>query len=142
METAQTAIDASLTGHLVLSTLHTNSAIEAIPRFLSMGVSPYTFAPSLRAVLDQRLVRTLTDECKAEGATCDPADHTTYNGVKAVPELLVATPEIREMILMNETASEIEKAARAQGYMDMSDWGKIFAENKITNMSEVTRVTM
>jgi general secretion pathway protein E len=141
METAQTAIDASLTGHLVLSTLHTNSAIEAIPRFLSMGVSPYTFAPSLRAVLAQRLVRTLTDECKEEGATCDPADHTTYNGVKAVPELLVATPEIRELVLMNETAMEIEKEAKKQGYMDMRDWGEKFVEAKITNMSEVMRVT-
>ena len=142
METAQTAIDASLTGHLVLSTLHTNNAIEAIPRFLSMGVSPYTFAPSLRAILAQRLVRTLTDECKAEGAQCDPTDHNTYNGVKAVPELLIATKEIRELILMNEPASAIEKVAKEQGFMDMRDWGKIFVQNKITNMSEVMRVTM
>ncbi|PIR53394.1 type II secretion system protein GspE [Candidatus Peregrinibacteria bacterium CG10_big_fil_rev_8_21_14_0_10_49_10] len=142
METAQTAIDASLTGHLVLSTLHTNSAIEAIPRFLSMGVSPYTFAPSLRAVLAQRLVRTVTPECKKEGAQCDPADHTTYDGVKALPELLVATPEIREHILQNDTAADIEKVAREQGYMEMKDWGKIFVENGVTNESEVTRVTM
>lgn len=142
METAQTAIDASLTGHLVLSTLHTNNAIEAIPRFLSMGVSPYTFAPSLRAVLAQRLVRTLTDECKAEGAECDPSMHTSYNGVKAVPELLVATPEIREQILMNDSAAEIRKVAKEQGYMDMRDWGEIFVKNQITNMSEVLRVTM
>lgn len=141
METAQTAIDASLTGHLVLSTLHTNSAIEAIPRFLSMGVSPYTFAPSLRGILAQRLVRTLTDECKQEGAQCDPTDHRTYNGVKAVPELLVATEEIRQLILQNEQSAEIEKLARTQGYMNMRDWGKIFVQNKITNMSEVMRVT-
>jgi len=141
-ETAQTAIDASLTGHLVLSTLHTNSAVEAIPRFLSMGVSPYTFAPSLRAVLAQRLVRTLTDECKAEGATCDPTDHSSYNGVVALPELLVATPELRELILTNESPAEITRVGREQGYMDMSDWGKIFVEQNVTNMSEVQRVTM
>ena len=63
LETAQTAVDASLTGHLVLATLHTNSALEAIPRLLSMGVVPYTFAPALRAILAQRLVRTLSPEC-------------------------------------------------------------------------------
>ncbi|MDA1208495.1 MAG: GspE/PulE family protein [bacterium] len=141
METAQTAIDAALTGHLVLSTLHTNSAIEAIPRFLSMGVSPYTFAPSIRAILAQRLVRTITDECKVDGANCDPADHNTYNGVKAVPELLVITPEIRELILLNETASTIEKQAKELGYMTMADWGAKFVEKKITTQSEVKRVT-
>tara|TARA_Y100000310_G_C20618984_1_gene782228 strand:+ start:408 stop:1532 length:1125 start_codon:yes stop_codon:yes gene_type:complete len=141
METAQTAIDASLTGHLVLSTLHTNSAVEAIPRFLSMGVSPYTFAPSLRAVLAQRLVRTVSDECKKEGSDCDPSDHNTYDGVKALPELLVATPEIRERILVNDTTAEIERVAREQGYMDMKDWGKLFVDNGTTNQSEVTRVT-
>ena len=141
IETAQTAIDAALTGHLVLSTLHTNSAIEAIPRFLSMGVSPYTFAPSIRGILAQRLVRTLTDECKVDGANCDPSNHDTYNGVKAVPELLVITPEIRELILLNETASTIEKVAKEQGYLTMADWGEKFVEKKITTQSEVKRVT-
>src|SRR3989338_7177734 len=87
-ETAQTAINASLTGHLVLSTLHTNSAVEAIPRLLSMGMSPYTFAPALRAVLAQRLVRTLKAECKVAGAKCDSSSHDSYDGQMSLPELL------------------------------------------------------
>jgi type II secretory ATPase GspE/PulE/Tfp pilus assembly ATPase PilB-like protein len=73
LETAQTAIDAALTGHLVLSTLHTNSALEAIPRLLSMGVSPYTFAPALRGVMAQRLVRTISDQAKTSGQPINPA---------------------------------------------------------------------
>ena len=142
LETAQTAIDASLTGHLVLSTLHTNSSIEAIPRMLSMGVSPYTFAPALRGVLAQRMVRTLTDECKQPGANCDPGDHSTYNGVTALPELLEITPALRELILLNESSAAIEEQARKEGFFSMEDWGKSFIEAQITSQSEVTRVTL
>jgi len=142
LETAQTAIDAALTGHLVLSTLHTNSAIEAIPRLLSMGVSPYTFAPSLRAVLAQRLVRTISDECKKEGSDCDPLDHNTYNGQMALPELLIVTPKIRELILMNETAQTIEEYAQSEGYLTMRNWGDRYVKEKVTNASEVLRVSV
>lgn len=141
LETAQTAIDAALTGHLVLSTLHTNSAIEAIPRLLSMGVSPYTFAPALRGVLAQRLVRTLKDECKQEGSQYDPGDSASYSGRTALPELLNVTDEIRELILMNETSKVIEAKAREQGYRDMKDWGRIIVEDKTTSQAEVDRVT-
>ena len=139
LETAQTAIDAALTGHLVLATLHTNSSIEAIPRLLSMGVSPYTFAPALRGILAQRLVRTLSDECK--NTECDPKDPKTYNGMKAVPELLDVSDGIRELIIMNETAAVIEEQALKEGYKDMKAWGSIFIEQKITTQSEVDRVT-
>jgi type II secretory ATPase GspE/PulE/Tfp pilus assembly ATPase PilB-like protein len=140
-ETAQTAIDASLTGHLVLATLHTNSAIEAIPRLLSMGVSPYTFAPSLRGILAQRLVRTLRPECKEEGAACDPADNASYNGRIALPELLIVTPEIQNLILMSESDETILKKAKDNGYRTMRDWGKEFVENGSTTETEITRVT-
>lgn len=140
-ETAQTAIDAALTGHLVLSTLHTNSAVEAIPRLLAMGVSPYTFGPALRAVLAQRLVRTLKDECKGD-TKCDPSDSRSYDGRIAVPELLVATPAIRELIIDNENADAIFEQAKKEGYRTMQDWGKIFVEKEITSQSEIDRVTM
>lgn len=140
-ETAQTAIDAALTGHLVLTTLHTNSAIEAIPRLLAMGVSPYTFAPALRAVLAQRLVRTTKDECKG-GAECDPSSNVTYDGRMALPELLVVTPSIRKMILDNETAGPLLEQAKKEGYRTMQDWGKIFIENDDTTETEIMRVTM
>lgn len=112
-ETAQTAIDAALTGHLVLSTLHTNSAVEAIQRFLAMGVSPYTFAPALRAILGQRLVRTLKPECK--DGNCDVASNESYNGRTALPELLIATPSVRQQILDNATTDDIETAAKKTG---------------------------
>lgn len=140
-ETAQTAMDAALTGHMVLATLHTNSAIEAIPRLLSMGVSPYTFAPAVRAILGQRLVRTVKPECRAADAKCDPADNATYNGRMSLPELLIVTPALRELILMSETSATIEAAARKEGYRTMRDWGKILVDQGMTTEAEVMRVT-
>jgi type II secretory ATPase GspE/PulE/Tfp pilus assembly ATPase PilB-like protein len=141
-DTAQTAIDAALTGHLVLATLHTNSAIEAIPRLLSMGVSPYTFAPSIRAVLAQRLIRTLSDECKGENANCDPMDPKTYSGRKALPELLIVTPKIRELILDNETSAVIMETAIDEGYRTMRDWGDQYILEGLSNKEEIMRVSM
>ncbi len=140
LETAQTAIDASLTGHLVLATLHTNTAIEAIPRLLSMGVSPYTFAPALRAILAQRLVRTLTEEARASG-NADPADPASYGGRWVLPELLTVTPALREMILTQESDRRLEEQARADGYLPMREWGEILAEQGYTTREEVERVT-
>lgn len=139
-ETAQTAIDAALTGHLVLSTLHTNSAIEAIPRLLAMGVSPYTFAPALRAILAQRLVRTLKEECK--DGHCDASDPSTYGGRTSLPELLIATPEIQDMIINNDTADAMFEKAKEQGYRTMSEWGEQLVQENKTTESEILRVTM
>lgn len=141
LETAQTAIDASLTGHLVLSTLHTNSAIEAIPRLLSMGVSPYTFAPALRGVMAQRLVRTVKKELQQEGAKVDPANSASYGGRTVIAELLQATSEIQNLILSNESATVIEQQARKQGYTGMRDMGNALVKQRITTQSEVDRVT-
>jgi type II secretory ATPase GspE/PulE/Tfp pilus assembly ATPase PilB-like protein len=140
LETAQTAIDASLTGHLVLSTLHTNSALEAIPRLLSMGVSPYTFAPALRGILAQRLVRTVTEACGKEGASCNPLDPATYGGQTVVPELVVATPAIREMILTQEPQSKIEEQVRKDGFMTMREYGEKLIKEHKTTKEEITRV--
>ena len=130
LETAQTAIDASLTGHLVLATLHTNSAIEAIPRLLSMGVSPYTFAPALRAILAQRLVRTLKDECRAQGAQCDPSSNATYNGRMCLPELILASTALQNLILSGENADVLLAQAKKEGYKTMRDWGEILIKEK------------
>ena len=142
LETAQTAIDAALTGHLVLSTLHTNSAIEAIPRLLSMGVSPYTFGPSLRAVLAQRLVRVVKDDCRKEGAACDPLSSETYTGRIVLPELLVVDEAIRQLILTQETATTILEEARKKGYLTMREWGDILVKTGITSRQEVDRVAV
>lgn len=139
-ETAQTAVDAALTGHLVFATLHTNSAIEAIPRLLSMGVSPYTFAPALRAILAQRLVRSLKDDYKGD-AKIDASDPHIFGGQKALPELLVTSAAIRDLILSQATETEIEAQARKEGYKTMREWGDAFIAQKITTKEEVTRVT-
>lgn len=138
-ETAQTAIDASLTGHLVFATLHTNSAIEAIPRLLSMGVSPYTFAPALRCILAQRLVRTIKPELK--GKKADPNDPTTFGGQAALPELLIASSAIRDQILLQVPKGEIEEQARKEGFKSMREWGDVFVKEGVTCEEEVRRVT-
>jgi type II secretory ATPase GspE/PulE/Tfp pilus assembly ATPase PilB-like protein len=139
LETAQTAIDAALTGHLVLSTLHTNSAIEAIPRLLSMGVSPYTFAPALRAVLAQRLIRTLSDTAK--NGPYDPSDQSIYAGRMVLPELVTVTPTLRDLILNQESSERIAAQARTDGYLTMKEWGDVLVEQKITSKEEIERVT-
>lgn len=141
LETAQTAVDASLTGHLVLATLHTNSAIEAIPRLLSMGVSPYTFAPALRAILAQRLVRTLSDACRKPGATCDVSDNRTYNGRMSLPELMSISPALQSMILTSESSQAILAQAKKEGYRTMREWGDIIVKDRKTTQAEVDRVT-
>jgi general secretion pathway protein E len=139
LETAQTAIDAALTGHLVLSTLHTNSAIEAIPRLLSMGVSPYTFAPALRAVLAQRLVRTVKPELR--GTAFDHGAPESYEGRMCVPELLKITPALRDLILTQERQDALESQARKDGYLTMKEWGGALVEQGLTTPEEVARVT-
>jgi type II secretory ATPase GspE/PulE/Tfp pilus assembly ATPase PilB-like protein len=139
LETAQTAIDASLTGHLVLSTLHTNSAIEAIPRLLSMGVSPYTFAPALRGILAQRLIRTLSEESKK--GTYDAANPESYSGRMVLPELLTVSPAMRDLILVQERSDVILDQAKKDGYLSMKEWGKILIEQNITSKEEIARVT-
>ena len=140
LETAQTAIDAALTGHLVLSTLHTNSAVESIPRLLSMGVSPYTFAPALRAIIAQRLLRTLSDA--GRNGTVDPSDPACYSGRTVLPELLTVTPALRDLILAQEQESVIAAQAAKEGYLTMKEYGDLLIEAKITNKEEVMRVTM
>lgn len=140
-ETAQTAIDASLTGHLVLATLHTNSAIEAIPRLLSMGVSTYTFAPALRGVLAQRLIRTINPAMKDSLDSHTEADPQFYTGQVALPELLIASENIKSLILSQATTAEIAEAAKKEEYRTMSEWGQIMIKDKITTKAEVERVT-
>ncbi len=141
LETAQTAIDAALTGHLVLSTLHTNSALEAIPRLLSMGVSPYTFAPALRGVMAQRLVRTISDQAKTSGQPINPADPSSYKGRTVIAEVLRVSPKIRDLILTQAEEGTLETAAKAEGYVNMREFGQSLVEQGITIIEEVERVT-
>lgn len=139
-ETAKTALDASLTGHLVLSTLHTNSAIEAIHRLLSMGVAPYTFAPALRGILAQRLVRTLSDDVKQSGSY-DPLNPASYSGQAALGELVTATDALRRLIVSGASEEELRKQAEQDGYVPMRTIGEQFVQQGITSREEVERVT-
>lgn len=140
-ETAQTAIDAALTGHLVLSTLHTNSASEAIPRLLSMGVSSHTFAPALRGILAQRLVRTLSDACKKKDAHCDPAANETYAGQTAIAEYFRITPEVKKLILQNASEEEVAKELQKHGFQTMREYGEELVKKNVTTIEEIRRVT-
>lgn len=142
LETAQTAIDAALTGHLVLATLHTNSAVEAIPRLLSMGVSPYTFAPSLHAILAQRLVRTLADTLRNNNAPYDPSNPDTYTKRRAVAELFLVSPRIREMILTQELTSALLEQAKKEGYVTIREWGGKLVKDRTTTREELERVIL
>lgn len=141
-ETAETAIDASLTGHLVLATLHTNSAIEAIPRLLSMGVSTYTCAPALRGILAQRLVRTIAPNLRESLDQHDEKEEGFYTGMTTLPELLIVSPALQSLILNQATSEEILEAARKEGYMTMGEWGETLVRDKRTTRSEIARVTV
>ena len=138
-ETAQTAIDAALTGHLVLATLHTNSAIEAIPRLLSMGVSSYTFAPALRAVLAQRLIRTINPIYRSKQANTSLSDF--YAKQQVICELLVSSGAVEKAILEQASAAEIGELARKNGLISMREHGASLVREDVTTEQEVARVT-
>ncbi|MEH3087403.1 MAG: ATPase, T2SS/T4P/T4SS family [Xylophilus ampelinus] len=129
-ETAQIAIQASLTGHLVLATLHTNDAASAITRLIDMGVEPFLLSSSLLGVLAQRLVRKL-----------DPTDPTGYRGRTGVFELLVVDDTIRDQIHGSAAESLIRDTALAAGMTLMRDDGERLVREGITSPEEVLRVT-
>lgn len=163
LETAQIAVQASLTGHLVLSTLHTNTAAGAITRLHDMGVEPFLLSSSLLGVLAQRLVRTLCPDCRQpytpseserllmqlepdtqthlyQAAGCETCNHTGYKGRTGIHELLVVTDEMREMIHNGENEQRIERLARDHSASIRSDgFEKVLAGE--TSLEEVMRVT-
>jgi general secretion pathway protein E/type IV pilus assembly protein PilB len=163
-ETAQIAVQASLTGHLVFSTLHTNDAPGALTRLVDMGVEPYLVASSLEAVLAQRLVRVLCVHCKAEddsptaqtlqeeqeqlrGARlyravgCRECRQTGYFGRHGIFEMMVMNYQVRQMILKNCSSGEIREAARRFGLRTLREDGWRLVREGITTPDEVMRVT-
>ena len=138
-ETAQIAIQASLTGHLVLATLHTNDAASAITRLTDMGVEPFLLSSSLLGVLAQRLVRKYCPACQGSG--CDACGHTGYQGRTGVFELLVTTDAIRAQIHSQTSEADIRAAAIASGMQLMRDDGERLIANATTSREEVLRVT-
>jgi general secretion pathway protein E len=138
-ETAQIAIQASLTGHLVLATLHTNDAASAVTRLTDMGVEPFLLSSSLLGVLAQRLVRKWCLHCAGKG--CEFCGHTGYAGRTGVYELLVADAAIRDQIHRQASEAEIRAAAIAGGMRLMRDDGQRLVAAGITAPEEVLRVT-
>ncbi len=163
-ETAEIAIQASLTGHLVFSTLHTNDAPSAVTRLVDMGIEPFLISSSLMASLAQRLVRVLCAQCKAPDqpdlATLEIIDmldkkeanfykpegcpvclQTGYVGRSAVYELMLVDDRIRELINRNADSNAIKKAAREGGMLTLREDAARKALSGLTSLSEVVRVT-
>jgi general secretion pathway protein E/type IV pilus assembly protein PilB len=163
-ETAQIAVQASLTGHLVFSTLHTNDAPGALTRLVDMGVEPYLVASSLEAVLAQRLVRVLCPECKQldtsptahalqaevealrhaaiyKAVGCRACRNTGYHGRRGIFEWMDASQDVRRLILKNASSGEIRDAARTRGMRTLADDGWRLVNEGVTTPEEVLRVT-
>ncbi|WP_198971050.1 GspE/PulE family protein [Xylophilus sp. ASV27] len=138
-ETAQIAIQASLTGHLVLATLHTNDAASAITRLTDMGVEPFLLSSSLLGVLAQRLVRKYCSVC--HGAGCESCGRTGYQGRTGVFELLVVDDAIRPLIHNQTAEATIRETAQAAGMTLMREDGERLVAEGVTSMEEVLRVT-
>lgn len=160
-ETARIAITAALTGHLVLSTIHTNNAAEAISRFLDMGIEPYLLASAISGVLSQRLVRVLCPECKIlrnlseeekkslhlpgrlepiyEPSGCSLCRGAGYSGRIGIHELLLYHQEIKDLVLSRSGAKQIEQIALKNGMVSMLEDGVYKVEKGWTSIEEVLR---
>jgi general secretion pathway protein E len=147
-ETAQIAIQASLTGHLVLATVHTNDAPSTVTRMIDMGVEPFLLSSSLIGVLAQRLVRKLCPHCKKIDARgryhpvgCSECGNTGYKGRTGVYELMTVDDQVRALIHGRAAESQIFVAAEAAGLRSMREDGERLVVEGITSAEEVMRVT-
>lgn len=137
-ETAEIAIQASLTGHLVLSTLHTNDAASAVTRLIDIGVAGYQIATAVKGVIAQRLVRRVCRACAAAGcATCGGSGH---RGRLAIAEILVGSPEFERRVAAGASTEAIAEAARAAGCASLWESGLDLVRRGETTMDELRRV--
>jgi type II secretory ATPase GspE/PulE/Tfp pilus assembly ATPase PilB-like protein len=168
LETAEIAIRAALTGHLVFSTLHTNDAPSAITRLIDMGAQDYLIASSLLGVLAQRLVRVICPSCKAEvfpvpemldeigyrrgdprngpgqfyeGRGCENCGHTGFVGRVGIYELMNVNDDIRKLTVGKADANQIRKKATENGMRPLRDDGWLKVRQGTSSISEVLRVT-
>jgi len=166
LETAEIAVRASLTGHLVFSTLHTNDAIGGITRLIEMGVEPFLVSSSVRAFLAQRLVRSLCPHCKipaqysheqlsacnfteAEGEViytisssgCQACRGTGYHGRLAIYEIVMITASMQDLISSRASSNELFRQARKEGFISMREYGWRKVLEGVTTVEEVMRVT-
>ena len=166
LETAEIAVKAALTGHLVLSTLHTNDAPSTINRMLNMGVEPFLAASAVNLICAQRLVRTICSKCREEidcpvealltlgvpeseihrirtykGKGCPTCNGTGYKGRTGLFEVMEITSKIQDLILSQATPNELRRAARHQGMLTLREVGLIKITKGITTVDEVVRET-
>jgi len=165
-ETAQIAINAALTGHLVFTTVHANNVFDVLGRFLSMGVEPYNFVSALNCILAQRLVRVICPHCKKaveypdsylvesgfdpeqwrgvpfyEGAGCFECGGTGFRGRSAISELLDLSDNIRDLILNKRPGTEVRRQAREEGMTFLRESAVEKAREGITTLKEINKVT-
>jgi general secretion pathway protein E len=148
VETAQIAIQASLTGHLVLATLHTNDAPSAVTRLVDMGIEPFLLSSSLLGVLAQRLVRRLCATCKQQDGEgrwhpvgCPACGQTGYRGRTGVYELMLADDEVRALVHERAAEARIAEVAQAGGMRSMRADGERLVADGSTSLEELLRVT-
>ncbi|GAC1029717.1 type II secretion system ATPase GspE [Pseudomonas sp. No.21] len=150
LETAQIAVQASLTGHLVLATLHTNDAVSAVTRLTDMGVEPFLLASSMLGVLAQRLVRRLCMQCREpdpafpgqwRAVGCAACNNTGYSGRTGIHELFVIDDDMRRLIHQGEAEQSLREAARAAGMASMREDGERWVQGGFTTPEEILRVT-
>ncbi|HEX3557635.1 MAG TPA: type IV-A pilus assembly ATPase PilB [Pyrinomonadaceae bacterium] len=166
-ETAEIAIKAALTGHLVLSTLHTNDAPSTISRLMNMGIEPFLVATSVNLIQAQRLIRRICKDCKAEhtlppealievgftpeearqlktykGAGCAKCNNTGYKGRIGLYEVMEVTDEVRELILIGASALELRKRAIEDGMITLRESGLHKIRGGLTTLEEVVRETV
>ncbi|MCD4742753.1 MAG: type II secretion system ATPase GspE, partial [Desulfobacteraceae bacterium] len=166
LETAEIAIQSALTGHLVFSTLHTNDSAGAITRMVDLGIEPYLLSSSVQAVIAQRLVRVLCEECKQDffpeqkdvanlnstgkillgekiykAKGCEKCFNTGYQGRQPIFEIMVVDDVLKEAILTTSDSNKIKDTAVNQGMVSLRNDGMIKVLNGITTINEVLRVT-
>jgi type IV pilus assembly protein PilB len=166
-ETAEIAIKAALTGHLVLSTLHTNDAPSTISRLMNMGIEPFLVATSVNLIQAQRLIRRVCKDCKAEhsapveallevgfkpdearqmkvfkGKGCQTCNNTGYKGRIGLYEVMEVTDEIRELILIGASSLELRKKAVDEGMITLRESGLHKIRAGVTTLEEVVRETV
>jgi len=163
-ETARIAVQAALTGHLVLSTLHTNDAPSSVTRLINIGVEPYLISAALNAVLAQRLVRKVCQHCRQlvkpsvemaeflqlqgfreneiwKGVGCDKCRKTGFSGRLGIYEMMVIDDQLRDMITRNPDVNQLRKVCRERGLVSLREDGFDKARAGLTTIDEVLRVT-
>jgi type IV pilus assembly protein PilB len=166
-ETAQIAVEAALTGHLILSTLHTNDAPSTVTRLIDIGVPPYLIVSTLEAIVAQRLVRSICSHCRTEyapsvevlreiglsaedvagrrfayGKGCDACNFSGHKGRRAIFEIMVMSERLRQMVLDGAPTQELRAAAIAEGMRPLRASGQLAVLDGSTTVEEVLRETL